>query len=120
MPMGPLDPYVASNAPTRRTTMPTQQIETKADRTTVVRLSTAFNRCFETLDAGDDLFTPDAFFDLLPPFWRFQLQGPADFAAQLRAITEGEVNARVLRVVPTVSGFVMEHEQTERGTRDEV
>ena len=29
---------------------------------------------------------PDVFFDLLPPFWRFQLKGPSAFAAQLRAI----------------------------------
>ena len=39
-------------------------------------MSAAFNRCFETLEAGDDLFAPDAFFDLFPPFWRFQLRGP--------------------------------------------
>jgi hypothetical protein len=42
-----------------------------ADRTTVERLSAGFNRCFETLDAPDDVFAPDAFFDLYPPFWRF-------------------------------------------------
>lgn len=89
--------------------------------TTTTDLATAFNRCFETLDAGDGLFTDDAFFDLLPPLWRFQLQGPDAFAAQLRAITEGEVTARVLRVVPTATGFVLENEQTERrGTTVEV
>lgn len=82
--------------------------------TTTTDLATAFNRCFETLDAGHDLFTDDAFFDLLPPLWRFQLQGPDAFAAQLRAVTEGEVTTRVLRVVPTATGFALEHEQTER------
>jgi hypothetical protein len=95
--------------------MPSQQVEATTDLATVEWLSTAFNRCFETLDAGEDVFAPDAFFDLYPPFWRFQLQGPDAFAAQLRAIAEGETSARVLRVVPTASGFVMEHEETQRG-----
>jgi hypothetical protein len=82
------------------------------------RLASAFNRCFETFDAGGDVFAPTAFFDLLPPFWRFQLRGPDAFAAQLRAIAgDREVSARLLRVVPTASGLVLEHEET---TDDEV
>jgi hypothetical protein len=100
--------------------MPSQQVEATTDLATVARLSTAFNRCFETLDVGDDVFAPDAFFDLYPPFWRFQFEGPAAFAAQLRAVTEGEPTARVLRVVPTATGFVMEHEETQRGASVEV
>jgi hypothetical protein len=100
--------------------MATQQIETTVDPATVERLSAAFHRCFETLDAGDGLIADDAFFDLLPPFWRFQLQGPDAFAAQLRAITEGEASVRVLRTVPTATGFVTEHELTERGAKEEV
>jgi ketosteroid isomerase-like protein len=100
--------------------MPSQQVEATTDVATVERLSTAFNRCFETLDAGEDVFAPDAFFDLYPPLWRFQLQGPNAFAAQLRAIAEGDTTARVLRVVPTASGFAMEHEETQRGAKVEV
>jgi hypothetical protein len=100
--------------------MPIQQTDAPLDHRSAEHLSTAFNRCFETLDAGDDLFAPDAFFDFLPPFWRFQLQGPDAFAAQLRAIAEGVTTARVLRVVPTSEGFVMEHEATQRGDRNEV
>jgi hypothetical protein len=100
--------------------MPTDQLPATTDNTTVERLSTAFNRCFETLEVGDDLFTPDAFFDLFPPLWRFQFQGADAFAAQLRAVNEGEATARVLRVVPTATGFVMEHEETQRGAKDEV
>jgi ketosteroid isomerase-like protein len=84
---------------------------------TTDQLAHAFNRCFDTLDAGDDVFTADAFFDMFPPFWRFQLEGPAAFAAQLRAIAEGEVSTRILRVVPTSSGFVLEHEETQRGDK---
>ena len=100
--------------------MPSQQMEATSDIATVERLSTAFNRCFETFDAGADVFAPDAFFDLYPPLWRFQLQGADAFAAQLRAISEGESSARVLRVVPTATGFVMEHEETARGDKVEV
>ena len=100
--------------------MPSEQLVTALDLATVERLSIGFNRCFETLDAGEDLFAPDAFFDLLPPLWRFQLQGPDAFAAQLRAIAEGRPSARVLRVVPTATGFVMEHEETQHGAPVEV
>lgn len=81
-----------------------------------VALARAFNGCFETLEAGEDVFAPDVFFDLLPPFWRFQLKGPAAFAEQLRELAgDGAVRAKLLRVVPTATGFVMEHEETQRG-----
>ena len=100
--------------------MPSQQMEMNHDVATVEQLSTQFNRCFETLDAGEDLFAPDAFFDLFPPLWRLQLQGPDAFAAQLKAICDGDPSARILRVVPTATGFVMEHEETQRGATVEV
>jgi hypothetical protein len=103
--------------------MTNQQLQatpTPLDAATVDRLSVAFNRCFETLEAGEDVFAEDVFADLYPPFWRFQLQGRATFAAQLRAICEGEPTSRILRVVPTATGFVMEHEETQRGDRTEV
>jgi hypothetical protein len=45
------------------------------------------------------------------PVWRFQLQGPASFAAQLEEINQGEVHIDVLRTVPTAFGFVTEHEE---------
>lgn len=90
------------------------------DEATVERLSTAFNRCFETLEADETIFTPDAFFDLFPPLWRFQFEGTRAFTAQLRAVAEGDVTARILRVVPTADGFVLEHEETQRGGKDEV
>jgi hypothetical protein len=92
--------------------MPNRQMEATLDGATVERLSTAFNDCFSTLDVGDDVFTPDVFFDLYPPFWRFQIEGPAAFISQLREIATGEPTARVLRVIPTASGFAMEHEET--------
>jgi hypothetical protein len=83
------------------------------DQHTIERLSTGFNRCFEQFDAGEDLFTADALFDLLPPFWRFQLRGPENFVGQLAAIAEGPSTARIIRVIPTEVGFVLEHEETQ-------
>ena len=103
--------------------MTTEQLQatpTPIDADTIERLSTALNRTFETLDAADDVFADDLFADLLPPFWRFQLQGRAAFAAQLRAICEGEPSSRILRVLPTATGFLLEHEETQRGERTEV
>jgi hypothetical protein len=90
-------------------------LQTGPDPATVERLSAAFNHCFETLAAEDDTFAPDAFFDLFPPFWRFQLLGPQAFVSQLKAISRGPAKARVLRVVPTAAGFVVEHEESQGG-----
>jgi hypothetical protein len=60
------------------------------------------------------LFAPDTLFDLLPPFWRFQIVGPGDaFVAQLRSIAEGPVDIDVVRTLPTTAGFVTEHVETQ-------
>jgi hypothetical protein len=93
--------------------MPNKQLDAGPDLATVERLSTAFNRCFETLQADEEALAPDVFFDLYPPFWRFQLQGAQVFEAQLRAISAGPSTARIRRVVPTATGFVMEHEEMQ-------
>ena len=60
-------------------------------------------------EAEDGLFAPDTFFDLLPPFWRFQLVGSgADFSSQLRSIAEvkmPDLNARdVDEAVKVIAG----------------
>ena len=102
------------------TTTITQQVQAPPDPATVERLAAAFNRCFALSDVPPDTFAPDAFFDLYPPFWRFQLQGGDAFRAQLEKIAEGTApQARVLRVVPTATGFVLEHEEGG-GPRGEV
>ena len=93
--------------------MTTQQMDAIADAATIERLSTGLNRCFETFEPDADLFASDAFFDLLPPQWRFQLEGSKAFADQLRAIAEAPSTVRLMRVVPTATGFVMEHEETQ-------
>ena len=91
------------------------------DTATVERLAVGFNRSFETCEDPDDVLSPDVFFDLYPPFWRFQLQGRDAFQEQLRKLSEGsEVSSRILRAVPTADGFLMEHEETQQGERTEV
>jgi hypothetical protein len=87
---------------------------TAIDPATAVRLSAGFHRCFSHFEAAEDLFAPDAFFDLLPPMWRFQLVGSGDdFTNQLRSIAEGPVDVDVVRTVPTATGFVTEHVETQ-------
>jgi hypothetical protein len=84
------------------------------DQATAERLASEFHRCFSGFAARDDLFAPDTFYDLLPPLWRFQFEGPGEaFCAQLRSIAEGPVDVEVLRTLPTSSGFVTEHVETQ-------
>jgi hypothetical protein len=91
------------------------------DTATVERLATSFNRSFETCEDPDEVLSPDVFFDLYPPFWRFQLQGRDAIQAQLRAINgDSEVTSRILRVVATADGFLLEHEETAKGEHTEV
>lgn len=82
------------------------------DQAAAERLSARFGSLFETF-APEDLFAPDAFFDLNMPVWRFQLVGGEAFAEQLRTIARGRVTLEVLRTVPTASGFVHEHEERQ-------
>lgn len=90
--------------------MTTQKAATSIDPATAEQLSSRFANVFETFDAGD-LFSPDAFFDLNMPVWRFQVEGPEAFVSQLKSIAEGPVQLNILRTVPTASGFVTEHEE---------
>lgn len=87
---------------------------TPLDQETAERLSTEFHRCFSDFSARPDLFAPDTFFDLMPPMWRFQFKGSGDaFTAQLQAIAQGPVAVEIIRTVPTASGFVTEHVETQ-------
>jgi hypothetical protein len=46
--------------------------------------------------------------------WRFQFEGPgAAFAEQLRSIAEGPVTIDIVRTIPTATGFVTEHIETQ-------
>ena len=83
---------------------------TTRDRRTADALAAEFHRCFSDFQARHDLFAPDTFFDLLPPYWRFQIEGPGEaFCAQLRSIAQGPVDIEVVRTLPTGTGFVTEH-----------
>jgi hypothetical protein len=83
------------------------------DQATADRLAAGFHRCFSDFEAGDGLFAGEVFFDL-PPLWRFQVQGPGSaFAAQLQSIARGPVEVAIVRTVPTVTGFVTEHVETQ-------
>jgi hypothetical protein len=91
------------------------------DTATVEHLAAAFNRSFETCEDRDQILSTDVFFDLYPPFWRFQLQGRDAIQQQLRKLNDGsEVTSRILRVVPTADGFLLEHEETSRGEHTEI
>jgi ketosteroid isomerase-like protein len=87
---------------------------TTVDQVTADRLSAGFHRCFADFTADNALFADDTFFDLLPPMWRFQFEGPgATFAAQLQSIAEGPVEIEIIRTIPTATGFVTEHVETQ-------
>ena len=91
--------------------MSTTPTPTITDPDALHALSRAFAHVFEDPDSAADVFSPDAFFDLNMPVWRFQLQGAAAFAAQIKEINEGIVRIALLRTVPTAAGFVTEHEE---------
>jgi hypothetical protein len=94
--------------------MTVQTPTTTLDPETIDRLSAGFHRCFSDFEADDGLFASDTFFDLLPPMWRFQLEGPGEaFTTQLRSIAEGPVEVEVVRTIPTATGFVTEHVETQ-------
>jgi hypothetical protein len=96
-------------------------VQQNPDTATVEDLAAAFNRSFETCEDPDQVLSTDVFFDLFPPFWRFQLQGRDAIQQQLRKLNEGcEVTSRILRVVPTSEGFLLEHEETSCGEHTEI
>jgi hypothetical protein len=89
----------------------TKQRTTATNVDAVERLSRGFAGVFENPDSAHNVLAADVFVDLNMPVWRFQLEGAAAFADQLKAINEGDVRIDVLRTAPTASGFVTEHEE---------
>jgi hypothetical protein len=84
------------------------------DQATADRLAAALHRCFSEFKSDDRLFAENTLFDLLPPLWRFQIQGPGSaFADQLRSNAHGAVEIAVIRTLPTATGFVTEHVETQ-------
>ena len=99
----------------------TAQTGAVLDTAAAEALAAEFHRCFSDFTARDDLFAADTFYDLLPPLWRFQIEGPgAAFCEQLRSIAEGAVEIEVVRTLPTSSGFVTEHVETQHTSDGDV
>lgn len=87
--------------------------ESTISQETADRLNAEFHLRFSNLEAPPDLFASDTFLDFLPPLWRYQFEGPSEaFAEQLRSIAEGPVEI-VVRTVPSSTGFVTEHIETQ-------
>lgn len=94
---------------------------TPMDQKTADALAEEFHRCFSDFRARHDLFASDTFFDLLPPHWRFQIEGSGEaFCAQLRSIAQGPVDVEVVRTLPTSTGFVTEHVETQHTAAGDV
>jgi hypothetical protein len=86
---------------------------TAIDQAPVERLSRGF---FDALgdSPGEDAFADDAFFDMSMAVWWFQLQGESPSgAAQEPVEVGGDLRVDVLCTIPTVSGFVTEHDEHE-------
>ena len=69
---------------------------------------------FRTAQATDVL-ADDVFLDGNPPLWRFQLEGREAFDAWIKSFVPHGAATTVVRVIPTVTGFVTEFS----GRRDE-
>ncbi len=80
---------------------------TVVDDATAQELSERLADVFRTADVGDVL-AEDVFFDGHPPLWRFQLEGRDSFANWLKGYTPEGAETEVVRIVPTVNGFVAE------------
>lgn len=99
--------------------MITQQADTHVDLGNVDELSERLADVFRTADVGD-VFTHDVFLDGHPPFWRFQLQGVDAFASWLRGYAPEGLTVNVVRTIPTMAGFVTEHETSKVRDRQDL
>ena len=71
------------------------------------KLSERLADVFRTADASDVL-ADDVFLDGHPPLWRFQLKGRDAFNAWIKGFMPDGAHTTVVRVIPTVTGFVTE------------
>ena len=85
----------------------TTEIKRMAD---VKELANGVARVLETYDAVEEVFTPDAFFDINVPTWRFQLDSPAAFIAWLQEYCPQGYRITARPPIGTASGFVLEVE----------
>lgn len=65
---------------------------------------------YATYRGADEVFTPDALFDINVPAWRFQVEGADGFLSWLKGESSDGYGIRILRAAPTASGFAVEIE----------
>ncbi len=65
---------------------------------------------YASYEGADEVFAPDALFDVNVPSWRFQLEGPEAFFSWLRGHSPDGYAITLVAVTPTRSGFVAEVE----------
>ncbi|MGD9704414.1 MAG: hypothetical protein AB7Q42_08360 [Acidimicrobiia bacterium] len=84
-----------------------QLASTVLDDALAQELSERLADVFRTGAAGDVL-ADEVFLDGNPPLWRFQLQGKDSFDAWIKGFMPDGAETRVIRTIPTASGFVAE------------
>jgi len=65
---------------------------------------------YATYQGAEEVFAPDALFDVNVPTWRFQVEGPEAFFSWLKGYSPDGYGIRIVRATPTASGFVVELE----------
>jgi len=84
----------------------TKAIDVGAARDLASKLVEAYSACRDT----GEVFAPDCLFDVNIPMWRFQIRGAGEFFSWLRGYSPTGYRLSPARVVPSVSGFVVEVE----------
>lgn len=65
-----------------------------------------------------DLFTPDAFLDVNLPAQRLEIRGAKSVGSLMRRLYPTGTEVKTLRTIPTLSGFVAEHEGSATSDED--
>ena len=101
--------------------MSRQQLAARPDQAEIDRLSAALNRSFETSMTRRRRLRSRRVRRSVPALLAVPAPGPGGLRGPAAGGRRPEnSSARVLRVVPTATGFVMEHEHTHRGETVEV
>ena len=81
-----------------------------AENLAVERLAKGLVGVLETYSGTDEVFEPDAFFDINVPTWRFQMEGPQTLIGWLREYCPDGYRIAAKSPIPTATGFVLEVE----------
>jgi hypothetical protein len=80
------------------------------DTQDLMALADRFATVYATYREAEEIFAPQALFDINVPGWRFQVEGPDAFFSWLRGHSPDGYGIRIVRATPTASGFVVEVE----------